>query len=214
MASISFPGSSGQPQRISTPQPQGKETEENNKTINQSDLKTVLSAKLPTEQKLKGSENWPTWHVSLATLLNLFGIYTYFESNNNYQNINTYQKAIALFIIRQNISEKPLNLILTELDPLDAYTKLKAAYEGSGPVIRQQLYIQIHQLKLEQFKNNLTAFISKFESLITQLRAVGSVIQDTDLKILFISIVSKQFPIWAERQRANLRNTNPPSLEE
>ena len=34
MASISFPGSSGQKQRISTPQLQGKETEENNKTIN------------------------------------------------------------------------------------------------------------------------------------------------------------------------------------
>ena len=103
---------------------------------------------------------------------------------------------------------------MTELDPNSAWVTLKTAYQGTGPVLRQQLYLQLHQLKLEQFKNNLVAFISKFQAINDQLKSVGSIIAEEDLKILLISAISKQYPIWAERQRSNLRKENPPTTTE
>ena len=113
MATLSFPGSSDLPKREPSPRPIGqdnndndnndndnnekdKKQDENNNnnssknTIVNCDLKTVLSAKLPIEQRLKGAENWAAWNASFSTLLHLFGLYKYFTSTTNYSQINNY----------------------------------------------------------------------------------------------------------------------------
>ena len=104
---------------------------------NNNHLRTVLSANLPAEQKLRGQENWITWYSSILTLLSLFGLEKYFHDEEKYKTNTDEEKTSALVIIRQNLTEKPLSLVLTEKDPSIIFNNLRASYEGTGPVLRQ-----------------------------------------------------------------------------
>lgn len=150
-----------------------------NNPINISQLKTILSATLPNDQKLRGSDNWITWQSSIIVLFRLFFINSYFEDENQYSKIKNEEKIAALVIIRQNLTEKPLSLVLTEQDPGVIWKTLKASYEGSGPVLRQQLYLEFHQIKAENYKN-IVQFISKFNDTLTRLKDCGASIEPTD----------------------------------
>ena len=76
--------------------------------------------------------------------------------------------------------ERPLNLILSEPDAWNAYITLKSAYEGSGPVLRQQLYLELHKIKVEDYKNT-TIFISKFKDILSRIIAIGAKIEEIDI---------------------------------
>ena len=121
------------------------------------------------------------------------------------------QKTAALIIIRQNLTERPLNLILSEPDAQNVYITLKSAYEGSGPVLRQQLYLELHKIKVEDCKNT-TIFISKFKDILSRITAVGARIEEIDINTIFIAALAKKYPLWAERQRAAIRNKEPVNL--
>ena len=142
-------------------------------------LRTVLSANLPADQKLRGQENWITWYSSILTLLRLFELEKFFLSDTNYSTITEPQKTVALIIIRQNLTEKPLSLVLTEKEPSVVFIILKASYEGSGPVLRQQLYLQFHQMKVENYKTTIQ-FISEFKDILIRLKDCGATIEDID----------------------------------
>ena len=67
---------------------------------NNNHLRTVLSANLPAEQKLRGQENWITWYSSILTLLSLFGLEKYFHDEEKYKTNTDEEKTSALVIIR------------------------------------------------------------------------------------------------------------------
>ena len=100
--------------------------------------------------------------------IQIIRIRNHFINKNDYSTISEEQKTIALIIIRQSLSEKPLSLVLTEKDPGILLSQLKASYEGTGPVLRQQLYPQFHQLKFENYKTTIQV-ISEFEDILTRL---------------------------------------------
>ena len=64
---------------------------------------------------------------------------------------------------------------------------------------------------MENYKN-IIQFISHFKDILLRLKDCGATIEDIDQKTVFISALSKKYPIWAERSRARLRTPNPPSL--
>ena len=142
-------------------------------------FRTILSANLPADQKLRGQDNWITQHSSILTLLRLFDIEKFFIIENKYNEISDDQKTASLIIIRQNLTEKPLSLILTEKDPKNIFDILKATYEGTGPVLRQQLYLQFHQIKLENYKT-VVQLISDFKDILIRLKDCGANIEDID----------------------------------
>ena len=100
-------------------------------------FRTILSASLPADQKLRGQNNWITWYSSILISLRLFDIEKYFIIENKYNEINEDQKTASLLIIRQNLNEKPLSLILTEKDLKNIFNILKATYKGTSPILQQ-----------------------------------------------------------------------------
>ena len=107
-------------------------------------LRTILSANLPTEQKLRGQDNQITQYSSILTLLRLFDLKKYFLNENSYNTISEQEKTTTLVIVSQNLTEKLLSLVLTEKDPGIIFTNLKASYEETVLVLWQQLYLQFH----------------------------------------------------------------------
>jgi len=82
---------------------------------NYNEIKSVLSAKLPENQKLRDESNWSTWNSSIGLLFQLLNLHSNF-TENNYNHLNHLQKTAALIFIRQNLIERPLNLIFNEPD--------------------------------------------------------------------------------------------------
>ena len=80
------------------------------------------------------------------------GLEKYFYNEERYKTIIDEEKTSALVIIRENLTENLLNLILTQKDPNMIFNNLRVSYEGIGPVLRQQLYLQFHQMKVENYK--------------------------------------------------------------
>jgi hypothetical protein len=168
-------------------------------------LKAVLSAVLPPSQKLAGQRNWLSWRTSIDLFFEVVGLKIYFTTKEAYDKIPAEKKPIALLIIRNNLSEEVLSLVFTETDPFEVITILNTTYEGSGPVLRQQLYQQFHQIKVEDYAS-VAIFIAKFQDLYKRLTNTGSKIEEVDKITIFIGALTKKFPIWAERQRSRIRN--------
>jgi hypothetical protein len=175
-------------------------------------LKAISGCQLPEKQKLQGSKNWNTWKSSIRIYFQLLDIEPYFEDEITYKSIPTIQKTQALLIIRQNLTEEPLSLIFDKTDPFDALSTLSASYQGTGPVLRQQLYLEFHGIRFEYY-NSLNEFISAFKGYISKLSNVGAKIDDIDQKTIFIAALAASYPIWADRQRSALRTTSPPTLD-
>jgi hypothetical protein len=148
----------------------------------------------------------------LILYFKLLGIEKYFLDSTSYASITEIQKAQALLLIRQNLTSEPLSLIFDESDPFKALGVLSSAFQGTGPVLRQQLYLEFHSMKFEDYRS-LNGFISAFKSYISKLSSVGAKIDDIDQKTIFIAALAREFPVWADRQRSALRLNNPPSIE-
>jgi hypothetical protein len=175
-------------------------------------IKALTGCVMPEKQKLKGPNNWNTWKSTFILYLKLLNLDTYFNDDTAYMGISESEKTQALLLIRQNLTEEPLSLIFDETDPFKALATLKSAYEGTGPVLRQNLYLEFHSIKFEHY-NFLTGFISTFKTYLSKLLNVGAKIEDIDQKTVFIAALTNSYPVWAERQRSALRTATPPTLE-
>ena len=162
------------------------------------DIKSISACLMPKSHRLSGSSNWNTWKSSLLLYFKLLRIDNFFLKREEYATISEEQKTLALLIVRQNLSDEPLSLIFDVTDPLQALDTLSASYEGTGPVLRQQLYIEFHNIRYEHY-NSLNEFISSFKTYSKKLFNVGAKIEDIDLKTVFIAALSSSFPIWADR---------------
>ena len=149
-------------------------------------IRALSGCQMPEKQKLSGSDNWNTWKSTIQLYMKLLGIDGFFEKPETYIGITEIQKAQALLLIRQNLTNEPLSLIFDELDPYKALSTLQSAYQGTGPVLRQQLYLEFHTIKFENY-NSLNEFISSFKSYLSKLLNVGAKIDDIDQKTIFIA---------------------------
>lgn len=177
-------------------------------------IRAIAGCQMPDKQKLTGSENWNTWKSTLQLYFKLLGIDKFFEGKpEEYAKITEIQKAQALLLIRQNLTVEPLNLIFDEMDPDKALSYLQASYQGTGPVLWQQLYLEFHGIKVENF-HSLNEFISNFKGYLSKLASVGAKIDDIDQKTIFVAALQESYPVWADRQRSALRSsTNQPTLD-
>ena len=157
-------------------------------------FKAISNCLMPRDQRLFGSKNWNTWISTLILYLRIIKIDYFFHDTSKYLECPDEIKIQALLIIRQNLTAEPLSLIFDTTDPYEALNTLKASYEGSGPVLRQQLYLEFHSIRYEHYKS-LNEFISSFKAYTKKLSNVGAKIEDIDLKIVFIAALSASFPI-------------------
>ncbi|KAI0997680.1 hypothetical protein K3495_g10507 [Podosphaera aphanis] len=93
--------------------------------------------------------------------------------------------------------------IATERTAKDMWAKLKSQYEGSGTVLEYsaiQDYVRQSKSDFPSLETYINYFLKSCERLILDL---------TDVKkwhlTMFVMGVKDQFPIWAERQRSNIR---------
>jgi len=163
-------------------------------TTTMADIKTITGCLMPEKQRLSGSKNWYTWISTIQLYLKLIGLDLYFTDDTAYSNITEIQKVQALLIIRQNLNDEALSLIFDESDPFKALRTLFSSYQGNGPVLRQQLYLEFHGIKFEYY-NSLNEYISAFKGYTTKLSNVGAKIDDIDQKTIFIAALSRYYPI-------------------
>ena len=129
------------------------------------------------EQRLSGSTNWINWVSTLRLYFRIINIEKYFIKDEEYENAPEATRNLALLIIRQNLLAEPLSLVFDSTDPLEVLNTLSASYEGTGPVIRQELYMDFHTIKYEHYKS-INEFISAFKTFTLKLSNVGAKIDD------------------------------------
>ncbi|KAJ5043017.1 uncharacterized protein L3040_004406 [Drepanopeziza brunnea f. sp. 'multigermtubi'] len=84
---------------------------------------------------------------------------------------------------------------------------LQHRYEVSGPVLLYTAIRNYVTIKCDDFPS-LEKFVVAFKLSIPKLDSLGISPPPQWNFVLFIAACSKKWPIWAERQRSNLRMAN------
>ena len=85
------------------------------------------------------------------------------------------------------------------------WVKLENHFRGSGAVVLYNAVSNWYDIKYNDYAN-LSEFTIAFSKNIDRLRALNAPVTPEQVPITFIMKVASAFPIWAERQRAQLRN--------
>ncbi|KAK6586176.1 hypothetical protein PZA11_001233 [Diplocarpon coronariae] len=180
---------------------------------------------LPESQKLKGAEDYSQWRNKVLNLAKSNALTMHLhtkarthappevdlwdrsitnEERDNWVRWEAEESQMKLAI---TLNCKPGPLAHTEGDKsaLDMWEALQKQYEGSGTVLEYNAIQTYVTIKYDDF-NSLEAYVVAFRLSITKLEALDSAPPSHWHPIMFIAGCSNRWPIWADRQRSNLRS--------
>lgn len=189
--------------------------------------KKMASSSLLTLQdahKLKGIENYPEWRDKVLNIAESNDISKFVdpESKNHIpKEVGEWDskaskdereiwkewkagEARMKLAITLNCKSGPLQHTVGLTTALDMWEALQHQYEGSGNVLLYNAIQDYNKIAYEDF-NNLEKFVVAFKLTITKLNSLQSSPPLEWHPIMFIAKVSDKWPVWAERQRSNLR---------
>lgn len=193
---------------------------------------------LPMHLRLKGAENYTNWKRNFMDLLTTNDLQRYFiddptdpkpkEITADYFPIATRDEKLdwkdwkageakARLLLNCNILQSPTALVSHLFNPKDIWELFESTYEGSsGTLITIGVY-ELMDMDIQSFKS-VEDFIVAYRRSVDKLNTLlqPESIPKALIENVFLFKVSKKFTIWAERQRANMRQTGAqrPSFDE
>ncbi|OWP01747.1 hypothetical protein B2J93_2339 [Marssonina coronariae] len=179
---------------------------------------------LPEAQKLKGVENYDQWRDTIINIAKIYGIakHLHIKSRthapievdewdpsvsttalNNWKKWDSEESQMKL-AITLNCKAGPLAHTQGKKSALDIWEALQKQYEGSSQVLAYKA-IQGYATAKYEDHTSLEAFVAAFKLSITKLEALSIAPPSLWNPVMFIAACSERWPIWAERQRSNLR---------
>ena len=118
----------------------------------------------------------------------------------------------AKLLLMNSILSEPTSIIKGKTTALAMWEALEHQYQGTGEVLLWNCVESYCRIDYNQF-NDITKYRTAFDEARQRLVSL----EKTDIKdwhsIIFVMGLSKDFPEWAQRQRAALRSKTPPTLE-
>lgn len=115
-------------------------------------------------------------------------------------------------LIRNGISVEATAIVKGTKNALEMWEALEQQYNGTGEVLLWNCVESYCHIDYDNF-NDITAYTSEFKDARSRLEGL----KKTDIKdwhsIIYVMGLSKEFPAWAQRQRAALRSSSPPNLD-
>ena len=111
---------------------------------------------------------------------------------------------MALAIIL-NCKAGPLSHTNDSMTALQMWEALQHQYEGSGTVLRYNAIQTYVTMNYGDFAS-LEEFVVAFKLSIAKLKSLDIAAPKEWNPVMFIAACATKWPIWAERQRSNLRN--------
>ena len=106
--------------------------------------------------------------------------------------------------LRNTLKPSPLSTITFELDPAEAFKRLRIQYAPSQSTLRDSLYKEFHFLKFDG-STTIVEFNAKFNTLVSRLIGLGVRIAEIDQINHYFNVLESQFSQWVERCRGLLR---------
>ncbi|EKD11974.1 hypothetical protein MBM_09837 [Drepanopeziza brunnea f. sp. 'multigermtubi' MB_m1] len=182
------------------------------------------SLNLPEASKLKGGENYQQWKDKVINIAKSNRISKYInpksrslipmevdecddtvkaEDLQRWLDWDTGESQMKL-AITLNCKAGPLGHTQGKATALDMWEALQHQYEGSGTVLEYNAIQTYVTAKYEDF-SSLEQFVMAFKTSITKLEALDIAPPAQWNPVMFIAACSEKWPMWAERQRSNLR---------
>ncbi|KAI9049181.1 hypothetical protein LZ554_007028 [Drepanopeziza brunnea f. sp. 'monogermtubi'] len=195
--------------------------------IHRKKMSSHTSLSLPGAFKLKGAKNHQQWKDMVVNVANCNDIDKFLDEKSRTmkpKEVNEWDddvKADELKIwldwktgesqmkltITLNCKAGPLGHIQGKATALDMWEALQHQYEVPGPVLRYNA-IQNHLTIVDHDFRSLEKFVVAFKLSIAKLESLGVAPPPEWHLVMFIAACSKKWPVWAERQRSNLRMAN------
>jgi hypothetical protein len=110
-------------------------------------------------------------------------------------------------LIRDSLTVGSQGAIAWLSHPLEAFILLKQQYSFSSHLQRDSLYRDFHDLNFGTFEGSITDFNAKFNGILTRLQFSRAKIDQIDQINQYLRSMEKTFPVWTERLRSFIRNT-------
>ena len=115
-------------------------------------------------------------------------------------------------LIMNSILAEPSSVIKGKTTALAMWEALEHQYHGTGEVLLWSCIENYCRIDFDQYND-----ITKYRSAFNDARSRLENLKKTDIKdwhsIIYVMGLSKEYPEWAQRQRAALRSKTPPTLE-
>ncbi|POS82017.1 hypothetical protein EPUL_005638, partial [Erysiphe pulchra] len=175
---------------------------------------------LPNSQKLKGEENYTQWVRAIESIAYQFDLHKYYhpDAPAGLERINELQlnqmipkEAKMRQAIEFNIHSGPMAVIATEKTAKGMWLKLKLQYEGSGAVLEHSaIQDYVRQTILDH--PDLESYVNHFQKSCERLVTLDLLDVSKWHPKMFVMGVKEKYPIWAERQRSNIRTNHDITL--
>ena len=195
------------------------------KPIQRKKMSSHTSLSLPEASKLKGAENYQQWKDKVINIAKSNGIAKFLheksrtkkpqevdewdddvkeEDLKKWQDWETGESQMKL-AITLNCKAGPLGHTQGKSTALDMWESLQHQYEGSGTVLEYNAIQTYVSMKYDDY-TSLEKFVVAFKLSIAKLDALEIAPPQQWNPVMFIAACSERWPIWAERQRSNLRS--------
>ncbi|KAI1005623.1 hypothetical protein K3495_g2592 [Podosphaera aphanis] len=191
----------------------------------------VAALQLPPYLKLKGEENYEQWknnmeNIALANNLEdyisdeieepphvsikeRFAKREAFEMRKQWLAGDARMKLAIMINSASNIH----GMIDGKTPALQMWTSLQERFEGRGWNLEYRAIIDWSNIRFEDFVD-LNHYISEFTKRVEKISSLSESIPERWNGMFFIAGVARKFPVWAERQSSQARNTAvAPSLD-
>lgn len=193
------------------------------KTLNKMSSSSGLN--LPDSLKLKGEENYIQWKDKVMDIAISHDLCQYVDSRFvppkevDYLDPKVDQEALKLWkeyrsgdaqmrlAITLNCKTVPSQVIQGKKTSMEMWNTLQKQYEGSGVVLKFQAVQDYMLIRYDDY-TSLELFVIAFRKNIERLSNMGCAPPEEWHPIAFVTAVSNTWPVWAERQRSNLRIKN------
>jgi hypothetical protein len=188
---------------------------------------------LPSYQRLKGTENYSTWKVNVYNLAKSAGLAKYLIENPidpkpkeiTAENVKSATKeerqdwlsweagdAKAILALSWNVQSGPGKILEGKKSAKECWDDLEATYKGTSVTMISKAITTLVSMKREQF-NTVEEYVTGFKHATERLIELDAPAPAKWIPHLFISGAESSYPIWAERQRSNLRTDKTIKVE-
>jgi hypothetical protein len=188
---------------------------------------------LPSYQRLKGTENYSTWRVNVYNLAKSAGLAKYLIENPidpkpkeiTVDNVKSATKeerqdwlsweagdAKAILALSWNVQSGPGKILEGKKSAKECWDDLEATYKGTSVTMISKAITTLVSMKREQF-NTVEEYVTGFKHATERLIELDAPAPAKWIPHLFISGAESSYPIWAERQRSNLRTDKTIKVE-